>query len=61
MTAEQQGDEELDHRDPVNSQKGKNALLLPYHPVFKETSSTARTRIAFVGGVKPSNGTQQHN
>ena len=52
---------ELDHRDPVNSQEGRKHYFLQNHPVFKETSSTTRTQIAFGGGAKPSNGTQQHN
>jgi hypothetical protein len=54
--------EELGHTEPVKSQKGKSTCYsLPHHPVFKETSSTAGTWIAFGGGAKPSNGTQQHN
>jgi hypothetical protein len=54
--------EELGHMEPVNSQEGKNTFyFLPNHPVFKETSSTARTRTAFGGGARTSNGTQQHN
>jgi len=51
--------EELGHMEQVNSHKGKNTLLLPHHPDFKETSFTASTRIAYGGGAKPSNGTQQ--
>ena len=52
--------EELGHMELVKSQEGRNMLLLPHHPVFEETSSTARTRIAFGGSAKPCNGTQQH-
>ena len=54
--------EELDHKEPMNSQEGKKTCyFLPHHLVFKETSSMTRTRIAFGGGAKSSNGTQQHN
>jgi hypothetical protein len=52
--------EELDHRDPVISQEGKKTYYCPPYPVLKEKGSTARTRIAFGGGAKPSNGTKQH-
>jgi hypothetical protein len=38
----------------------EHMLLLPHRPVFKETSSTATTWIAFGGGAKPSSSTQQH-
>ena len=52
---------ELGHRDPVNSQEvKKTCYFLPNHPVFKENSSTKRTRIAFGGDAKLSNGTKQH-
>ena len=54
--------EKLHHRDPVNSQEGKKTCyFLTHHPVIKEASSTTRTRIAFGGGTKSSNGTRQHN
>ena len=52
--------EEPDHRDPVISQEGKKTCYYQPHPVFKEKISTEKTRIAFGGGAKPSNGTQQH-
>ena len=53
--------EELGHRDQVNSEEGKKTCyFLPHHPVLKENSSTTRTRIAFGGDTKPSNGTKQH-
>jgi hypothetical protein len=53
---------DLGHMEPVNSQNGKNTCyFLPHHPVFKETSSTTRPRIAFDGSAKPSNGTQHNN
>jgi len=52
--------EELDHRNPVNSQEGKKTCYCLPHPVFKKNGSTTRTRIAFGGGAKPSNGPKQH-
>jgi len=49
--------EELGHMEPVNSQEAKNTCyFLPHHPVFKETSSTTKTRVVFDGGAKTSNG-----
>ena len=49
--------EELGHMEPVNSHEGKNTCyFLPHHPVFKETSSTTKTRVVFDGGAKTSNG-----
>jgi len=40
--------EELGHMETVNSHEGKNTCyFLPHHPVFKETSSTTRTRVVF--------------
>jgi hypothetical protein len=49
--------EELGHMEPVTSQEGKNTCYyLPHHPVFKETSSTTKTRVVFDGGAKTSNG-----
>ena len=49
--------EELDHMEPVTSQEGKSTCYyLPHHPVFKETSSTAKTTVVFDGGVKTFNG-----
>ena len=54
--------EDLGRMEPVNSQEGKNTChFLPHHPVFKETSSTTRPRIAFGRSAKPSNGTQHNN
>ena len=52
--------EELDHRDPENSQEGKKTCYCLPHPVFKEKGSTIRNRIAFGGGSNPSNGNKQH-
>jgi hypothetical protein len=42
----------------VISREGKKTCYCPQHPVFKEKSSTARTRIAFGESAKFSNGTQ---
>jgi hypothetical protein len=55
--------EELAHREPVNSHRGKKtSYCLHHHPVAKETSSTTRTRIVFNAGAKPTSGPQQqHN
>jgi hypothetical protein len=49
--------EDLGHMEPVKSQERKNTYyFLPHHPVFKETSSTTKTRVVFDGGAKTSNG-----
>jgi hypothetical protein len=49
--------EELGHMEPVTFQEGKSTCyFLPHHPVFKETSSTTKTRVVFDGGAKTSNG-----
>ena len=49
--------EELGHMEPVTPQEGKSTCYyLPHHPVFKETSSTTKTRVVFDGGAKTSNG-----
>jgi hypothetical protein len=49
--------EDLGYMEPVNSQEGKNTCyFLPHRPVFKETSSTTKTRVVFDGGAKSSNG-----
>jgi hypothetical protein len=49
--------EELGHMEPVTPQDGKDTCYyLPHHPVFKETSSTTKTRVVFDGGAKTSNG-----
>ena len=42
--------------EPVKSQEGKTTYFLPHHPVFKETSTTTKTRDVFDGGAKTSNG-----
>jgi hypothetical protein len=48
--------EDLGHMEPVTSHEVKNThYYLPHHPVFKETSSTTRTRVVF-DGAKTSNG-----
>jgi hypothetical protein len=48
---------DLGHMEPVTSQEVKDLrYYLPQHPVFKETSSTTKTRIVFDGGAKTSNG-----
>jgi hypothetical protein len=48
---------DLGHMEPVNSQEGKSTCYyLPHHPVFKETSSTTKTRVVFDGGAKTSTG-----
>jgi hypothetical protein len=61
-TPEQQAREATRSQGSSEFPRGEeHMLLLPHHPVFKETSSMARTRIAFGGGAKHSNGTQQHN
>jgi len=52
--------EELSHMEPVETQEGRNTCyFLPHHPVFKVKGSTTRTRIAFGGSSRSSNGTQQ--
>jgi len=46
------GYEELGHMEPVTSQEGKNTCyFLPYHPVFKDTNTTTKTRVVFDGGA----------
>jgi hypothetical protein len=48
---------DLGHMEPVTSQEGKSTCyFLPHHPVFKETSSTTKTKVVFDGGAKISNG-----
>jgi hypothetical protein len=43
--------------EPVTPHEEKGTCYyLPHHPVFKETSSTTRTRVVFDGGAKTSNG-----
>jgi hypothetical protein len=47
---------ELGHMEPVTSQGGKSTCYyLPRQPVFKETSSTTKTRVVFDGSSKTSN------
>ena len=41
--------EELGHMEPVKSQEGGTRYFLPHHPVFKETSTTTKTRGVFDG------------
>jgi len=54
--------EELDHMEPVNSQEGRQpCYVLPHHAVFKETSTTKRTRVVFDGSAKTSNGLSLHD
>lgn len=49
--------EDLGHMEPVNfPQKGTICYYLPHHPVFKEDSTTTKTRIVFDGGAKSSTG-----
>ena len=49
--------EELGHIEPVKSQEGRQTCyFLPHHQVFKETSTTTKTRVVFDGGAKTSNG-----
>jgi hypothetical protein len=49
--------EDLGHMEPVTSQEEKSiCYFLPHHPVFKETSSTTKTRVVFDGGAKSFNG-----
>jgi len=49
--------EELDHMEPVKSQEGRQPrYVLPHNAVFKETSTTTRTRVVFDGSAKTSNG-----
>lgn len=43
--------------EPVNSQQGmETCYFLTLHQIFKETSSTTKTRVVFDGGAKFSNG-----
>jgi len=49
--------EELCHMEPVSSQQGMQpCYVLPHHAVFKETSTTTKTRVVFDGSAKTSNG-----
>jgi hypothetical protein len=48
---------QLGHKEPVIQQEGKDSCyFLPHHPVFKETSSTTKTRVVFDGSAETSNG-----
>jgi len=54
--------EELGHMEPVKSQEGKQACyFLPHHPVFKETSTTTKTRVVFDESARTSNGLSLNN
>jgi hypothetical protein len=46
------------HMEVVQPQLDNNTVCyyLPHHPVFKETSSTTKTRVVFDGGAKTSTG-----
>jgi len=49
--------EDLGHMKPVKSQQSKQpCYFLPHHAVFKETSTTTKTRVVFDGSAKTSNG-----
>jgi len=49
--------EEIGHMEPVKSQQSKQpCYFLPHHAVFKETSTTTKTRDVFDGSAKISNG-----
>jgi len=49
--------EELGHMDPVKPQQSKQpCYFLPHHAVFKETSTTTKTRVVFDGSAKTSTG-----
>ena len=49
--------EDLGHMQPVTTcEERQQCYYLPHHPVFKETSSTTRTRAVFDGSAKSSNG-----
>jgi len=49
--------EELGHTELMKSQEGnQTCYFLSHHPVFKETSTTTKTRVRFDGSAKTSNG-----
>jgi len=49
--------EELDHMEPVKTQECRQpCYVLRHHGVFKETSTTTRTRVVFNGSANTSNG-----
>jgi hypothetical protein len=48
--------EELGHMKPVASADTRTCYNLPHHSVFRETSSTTKTRVVFDGSAKTSNG-----
>jgi len=49
--------EELGHMEAVKSQQSKQpCYFLPHHAVFKETSTTTKTRVVFNGSAKTSTG-----
>jgi len=54
--------EELGHMEPPNSQEGKDTCYyLTHHSVFKATSTTTKTRVAFDGCAKTSKGLSQND
>jgi hypothetical protein len=52
--------EELAHREPVNSRRGRKTSYCLHHPVLKETSSATRTRIVCNAGANFSSVPQQY-
>ena len=49
--------EELGHMEPVKSREHwRPCYFLPHYAVFKETSTTTKTRVVFNGSAKTSNG-----
>jgi hypothetical protein len=48
--------EELGNMELAPLSKRQTCYYLPHHPVFKENSSTTKTRIVFDGGARTSNG-----
>ena len=54
--------EELGHMEPVKCQEPKQpCYYLPHHAVFKETSTTTKTRVVFDGCAKSFNGLSLNN
>ena len=55
--------EEPDHSDPAKFQEGRKEgrhVTVNHIQFLIKKGSTVKTRIAFGGGAKPSNGTKQH-
>ncbi|XP_075217763.1 uncharacterized protein LOC142322573 [Lycorma delicatula] len=51
--------QELDHMQPIDSTQYKTpseTFYLPHHAVFRESSTTTKTRVLFDGSAKISNG-----